>query len=342
MRHWLSIYLKGVCMGAADMVPGVSGGTIALITGIYERLVSAITTLDPRLLVYAMRPHDPAARERLREGFERMDIGFLLTLGAGVGTAILAMSRVVTSLVEYSPAATGAFFFGLIGASAIVLSDQLTLPPRRLAPIMGVGIGIAASVTLATGGEGSHALPIVFLAGMIAISAMVLPGVSGAFFLLVLGQYYFMLDVLREFIDGIAAVPSGGDPSAILPAGIVVVTFLTGAVVGLLSVAHGVKWALSRYRAETLAFLIALMIGGLLAPVQQVAANVSVSIDAEVPLATLGTALGTLVPVALAGLLGAGAVLALDRYTDELAYAEGRTDSSADRHRLDESGAEEI
>lgn len=319
MRDWLSIYFKGFAMGVADMVPGVSGGTIALITGIYERLVTAITTLDPRLVAYAVRPHDPDARAALSTGIERMDLGFLLVLGVGVGTAVLVVSRVVGTLVETYPAATAAFFFGLIGASAIVLADQIALPRRRLVPIMTVGIVLAAGVTLVTAGDVSHALPFVFLAGMIAISAMVLPGVSGAFFLLVLGQYEFMLGTLNAFVDALIAVPSGGSLADVLAHGVVVVTFLAGAVVGLLSVAHGVKRALERHRAETLAFLVALMIGGLLLPAQQVAANVSVTVTTE---SVIQTVVEPLLPILLAMVLGAAAVLALDRFTDDLEYVE--------------------
>ncbi|MFC7115396.1 DUF368 domain-containing protein [Natronoarchaeum sp. GCM10025703] len=321
MNDWLSIYLKGFCMGIADMVPGVSGGTIALITGIYERLVTAITTLDPRLIGYALRPHDPEARTAFSEGVGRMDIGFLLALGAGVGTAILAVSRIVGTLAESYPGTTAAFFFGLIGASAVVLADQIRLPPRRLVPIMTVGIAIAGGVTLVTAGSISHALPVVFVAGVIAVSAMVLPGVSGAFFLLVLGQYYFMLDTLNGFIDGLLSLSSGTTPE-LLSTGLVVVTFLTGAAVGLLSVAHLVKRALERHRAETLAFLVALMIGGLLLPAQQVVANVSVVPATRSPTVFLTSILEPLGPILIAAVLGAAAVFALDRYTDDLEYVD--------------------
>lgn len=322
MNDWLSIYLKGFCMGIADMVPGVSGGTIALITGIYERLVTAITTLDPRLIGYAFRPHDPEARAAFSEGVGRIDIGFLLALGAGVGTAILAISRIVGTLAESYPGATAAFFFGLIGASAVVLADQIRLPPQRLVPIMTVGIAIAGSVTLVTAGSISHALPVVFVAGVIAVSAMVLPGVSGAFFLLVLGQYYFMLDTLNAFIDGLFSLFSNGTTPELLSTGLVVVTFLTGAAVGLLSVAHLVKRALERHRAETLAFLVALMIGGLLLPAQQVVANVSVTPKTGSLTVFLTSILEPLVPILITAVLGAAAVFALDRYTDDLEYVD--------------------
>ncbi|MCL9813992.1 DUF368 domain-containing protein [Natranaeroarchaeum aerophilus] len=322
MREWLPIYFKGFAMGVADMVPGVSGGTIALITGIYERLVTAITTLDPRLVTYAVRPHDPAARTSFVDGVDRVDLGFLLALGAGIGTAVLAVSRVVGTVAETYPAATAAFFFGLIGASAVVLADQIRLPRRRSIPIMTAGVLIAGGVTLVTAGSVSHALPVVFVAGAIAVSAMVLPGVSGAFFLLVLGQYYFMLDALNGFVDALVGVLSGGSITEVLATGTVVVTFLTGAVVGLLTVAHLVKRALERHRAETLAFLVALMIGGLLLPAQQVTANVSVTVTTE---SVTTNIVEPLVPILFAVILGAAAVLALDRFTDDLEYAESET-----------------
>lgn len=328
MREWLSVYLKGVCMGIADMVPGVSGGTIALITGIYERLVTAITTLDPRVLGHAVRARDPDSRTAFVTGLARMDLGFLLALGAGVGTAILAVSRIVEGVAETYPGATAAFFFGLIAASAIVLAGQIHLPTRQLMPIGVAGVTIAAGVTLVSAGIGSHALPIVFLSGMIAVSAMVLPGVSGAFFLLVLGQYYFMLETLNSFVDALVALPTGGSLTDVLPVAAVVVTFLAGAVVGLLSVAHVVRRALASHRAETLAFLVALMVGGLLLPARQIVEAVSLPAPTGSPAAVVVDVGAPLLPILVAATLGAGAVLALDRYTDDLDYVDESTTSA--------------
>ncbi|MFC6728242.1 DUF368 domain-containing protein, partial [Natronoarchaeum mannanilyticum] len=290
MRRWISVYLKGIFMGTADTVPGVSGGTIALITGIYERLVTAITNVDPRLAKHALRPHDADARAEVADGLRRMDIGFLLALGGGVATAIVAVSQVVGTLAESYPGLLAAFFVGLIGASAIVLGRQVSLEDPRTKLVAAVGVALAGSMVFLGDGAAPHALPLIFLSGMIAVSATILPGVSGAFFLLVLGQYYYMLDALTTFLGDLVGLASGGSVDAVVDSGVVVVTFLTGAAVGVLSIAHAVKWALEHHRERTLAFLVALMVGGVLVPLRN--ATVELADASAGPLAARIAAVG--------------------------------------------------
>ncbi|MEF8977019.1 MAG: DUF368 domain-containing protein, partial [Halapricum sp.] len=172
---WLAIYLKGVAMGAADSVPGVSGGTIAFITGIYERLIAAITELDPKAVLLLAEIHQGSGRRRLYERLVEMDVPFLVTLGIGVVTAIVGVSRVVHAALQQAEALTFAFFFGLIAASAIVLYEQISVgTPGRLAAAA-VGFTVAFLVSGVTGGSDvAHSLPIVFVAGSIAIVAMIL------------------------------------------------------------------------------------------------------------------------------------------------------------------------
>ncbi|MFB6294326.1 MAG: DUF368 domain-containing protein, partial [Candidatus Nanohaloarchaea archaeon] len=127
LRDWLVVYAKGVLMGAADTVPGVSGGTIALITGIYERLVDAVASLDPAPLRHVPRLHREAARRRLLADLRDRDIAFLAVLGLGVATAVVLLSRFMhTALVQY-PGPTNALFFGLIAASAAVLYTEVAV-----------------------------------------------------------------------------------------------------------------------------------------------------------------------------------------------------------------------
>ncbi|WP_256390854.1 DUF368 domain-containing protein [Natronoarchaeum rubrum] len=358
MRSWISIYLKGAFMGTADMVPGVSGGTIALITGIYERLVTAITNVDPRLLGHALRPHDADARAELADGLRRMDIGFLLALGGGIATAIVAVSQVVGTLAESYPGLTAAFFFGLIGASAVVLGRQVSLDDSQTKLVAAVGVALAGSMAFLGDGSAPHALPLIFLSGMIAVSATILPGVSGAFFLLVLGQYYYMLDALTTFLDDLVALAGGGGVDALLDSGVVVVTFLSGAAIGVLSIAHAVKWALDHHRDRTLAFLVALMVGGVLVPFRDVVTHVADASPGPVAtgiadaggvfsasLAAVALAAGA---AALTAVAGAGAVLALDHYTDDLEYADengsqsdGGVDSRGGRTSAVDAASEE-
>jgi putative membrane protein len=307
-REYLSVYLKGLFMGAADTVPGVSGGTIALVTGIYERLIAAVTAADPADLRHLPRVYDREARRSLVTAFFRVDGPFLLALGAGVATAVVTLSRVLEVVFETSPGVVWAFFFGLIAASAVVLRDAVDLGTPRRAGLAVVGVAAAAGLS-AAGGSGAtpHALPVLALAGAIAVSAMVLPGVSGSFLLLLLGQYEFMIARLNDFVDALVGVAGGDGLGPVLAAAPPVVVFVAGAVLGLLTVAHAVRRALSTHRAATLTVLVSLMIGGLYLPAEGVIANV-----AATPAA--------LAPAALAAFAGAVGVVVFDRYTDDLEY----------------------
>lgn len=305
LREWLSIYLKGFFMGSADTVPGVSGGTIALITGIYERLIAALTAVDPRTLRDLLRVHDADARESIRVQLVRMDVVFLLALGLGMITAFVSLAHALERAVHQYPAPTYAFFFGLIGASAVVLYDQVDVStPRRLGVAV-LGVAFAAAVTgRATAGV-SHALPMILFSGALAVCAMILPGVSGSFLLILVGQYEYMLGALNRFTGSIAGLASRGTPADVFAAAPPVVVFVAGALAGLLTLAHAVDWALDNHRAATLTLLVSLMVGGLRLPAERVFA-------AEAPNAAL---------VAAGLVAGAALVFAVDYLTDDLEYA---------------------
>ncbi len=176
-REWLGVYLRGVCMGAADTVPGVSGGTIALITGIYERFIVALTALDPRAMRHILRVHTTEGRSDLLGELWRMDVPFLVVLAAGVFTSVLTLSRVMHAALSSYRALTFAFFFGLILASAVALYEHVSFETAGQMAAAVAGFVVAFVVTGATAGSFSHALPVVFLAGAIAISAMIIPGI---------------------------------------------------------------------------------------------------------------------------------------------------------------------
>jgi putative membrane protein len=306
---WLSVYLKGMAMGAADTVPGVSGGTIALITGIYERLISAVTALDPRVLLRLGSLHTRAGRQALVADLVEMDVGFLLVLGTGILSAVLTLSHVLKAALDTRPALTFAFFLGLIAASALVLYNEVSLDsPRQLAA---GGAGLVLALVL-TDPRLQAFLPntplVVFFAGIVAISAMVLPGVSGSFLLLVLGQYDYLLETVTSLTAGLRTLLDGGDPAALLAPLVVLGSFIAGALVGLLSIAHAVKWALTHYRRETITFLVSLMVGALRLPLGRIAENVTVW--------TTETAVAVVVAAVVGGVL----VLGLDYATDDIAY----------------------
>ncbi len=309
-REWLGVYLKGVFMGAADAVPGVSGGTIALITGIYERLIGAITSLDPRALGYLPRLHRRTERAEFRAALVEMDIPFLLALGTGIVTALITVARVMDYAFETYPGLVAALFFGLIAASAVVLYEHVSLnSPRRVAvAVFGFVFAFALS-----GPEVSNSMPnspvFVFVAGSIAIAGMILPGISGAFFLYVLGQYEFLTGTLTEFTNALAGLLSGGSLVALVEPGIVVAAFCVGALIGLFSIAYAIRWALANYRDATLTFLVSLMVGALRLPATEVLRNT----PEMTPMAV-----GSVLAVAVAG--GALVVL-VDRFTEDIEFA---------------------
>jgi len=304
LREYVGVYLRGFAMGAADSVPGVSGGTIALITGIYDRLVGAITAFDPRALRHLVHPTDADARAEVKTTLVRMDIAFLVALGLGVASALVTAANVVhTGVVDY-PAPTFAFFFGLIAASAFVLRSEVTFDSPRHVISGASGFLLAVAVTFLPEGALAHTPVVLFVSGAIAVSAMVLPGVSGSLFLLVLGQYEYMLGALRTFIDAVTGLVSGGSTDALIEAGVPVVVFCTGAGVGVLSASHVISWALARYRKTALTFLIALMVGALSTPMEEIASAVDVWTPAT----------GAL--VVGAAIVGAAVVVGFDRVAD--------------------------
>ncbi|RRJ29865.1 DUF368 domain-containing protein [Halocatena pleomorpha] len=309
LREWAIVYLKGLCMGAADSVPGVSGGTIALIAGIYERLIDAIAGLDPRVLQHVPRLHTEAGRTALVRDLIDMDVPFLIALGGGMVTALGVMSGIMHAAMKQFPTPTAAFFFGLIAAAAVVLFRYVSVDsPNRIAVGL-VGFGLAVYVAGFTEGSGgSTSLVILFGSGALAISAMVLPGVSGAFILYMLGLYEYMSGLPGKFISELSSFVGGGDPSALIAVGTPIAVFIVGALIGLFTIAHAVKYALEHYREATLTFLVSLMVGSLRAPTSDIAENA-----AELSPTLIGASI-------VAGIGGALLVIALDRFTEDIEF----------------------
>jgi putative membrane protein len=296
----LIVYLKGACMGAADAVPGVSGGTIALITGIYERLIRAITAVTPSRVVEILAAPLPGRRDDAWTSFRAVDGPFLLALGTGVLSAVLIATRALHVALESEPVATFGFFFGLIAASAVVLRGQASLdtPGRVGAAVVGFLLAFLSA------GRAATALPssplVVVAVGAVAISAMVLPGISGSLILVILGQYEFLVARLTAFVDGLLGLLVGGSVETVLDPAATVAAFLVGAVVGLFTVAHAVRWALVHYRYATLAFLVSLVVGGLRAPVVRAGESLAAGWTAD---ALLAFGLAAAVGVVLVGVL---------------------------------------
>ncbi|MCU4752591.1 DUF368 domain-containing protein [Halobacteria archaeon AArc-curdl1] len=262
----LRVYGYGLCMGTADALPGVSGGTVALLLGFYGRLLAAITALTPARVGAVFRGVKPAYRKTARESLLEMDLRFLLPLGAGMVTAVAVIASAVSALASSHPVALASFFSGLIGASAIVLYRSVSIATRGAVLAMVAGISLALLVGANVIQFPVTGLWMVFVAGVVAISAMILPGISGSLLLILLGQYVYLSGELSAFLSGLAALPSGGSLETLVSPGTTVIVFMTGGVVGLLTVARVVRRALDWQRNLTLVFLVSLIAGSTPAP----------------------------------------------------------------------------
>lgn len=275
IRNLTGIYLRGFCMGAADAVPGVSGGTIALITGIYDRLIRALTNFGPADVRQILDGVRTTQWDKTITALQDTDLGFLMALGAGILTASISILRVMSTLLETNPIETYGFFFGLIAASAVLLYQDVSLATRgrQAAAVIGFFLAVAISGSVSTSPNSS--LPLLFLAGAIAITAMILPGLSGSLLLLLLGQYEYLSQTLRQFTDTLWATLDGSESGSIIAQGIPLGVFLMGSIFGLLTTSHLVRLALENYREATMAFLVSLILGSLRAPIEQVNAEVN-------------------------------------------------------------------
>jgi len=238
MKRLPGIFARGMAMGAADVVPGVSGGTLALITGIYEELINSLGNLHPRLLLVWKQ-----------QGFMAFwragNLGFLVTLFAGIITSIALFARLITWMMQHYPVPLWAFFCGLIIASIWVVLRPVTRYTVTLWLCFTVAAAVAWWIGTLPGlrhaaGDG---VLVYFLAGAVAICAMILPGISGSFILVLLGMYAPVLAAVKQFE---------------LP---LLLAFVAGCAVGLLSFVHLLKWMLHRFHDPVMGLLAGFMVG---------------------------------------------------------------------------------
>lgn len=239
LRDYLRLFFTGFAMGSADIVPGVSGGTMAFILGVYESLINAIKSVNLEVIQLALRL-------KIKDVLDIVPWRFLLALGMGILTAILLLARFLSHTLENHPDYLFGFFFGLVLASiiAVIVRIDEWKPPTIAALV----IGALVAFVIVTQGESSDAdaNPIVlFFAGMIAITAMILPGISGSFMLLIMGQYHNVLDAVKNFeIINIIAVG-------------------LGCAIGIMLFARILSWLLANYYQVVIALLVGFMIGSL-------------------------------------------------------------------------------
>jgi putative membrane protein len=225
-------------MGAADVIPGVSGGTIAFITGIYEVLIDSIRNIDIHSL-------NLLRQFKIREFWVTINGSFLLAVFAGLITSLLSLAKLMNYLLSIYPIPVWSFFFGLILFSApLILREVKAWSVREVIAGL-VGVAIAYLITIISPAQTPSNLFFIFFCGALAICAMILPGISGAFILLLLGKYEYMLKSLVK-LDFM-----------------VVIVFAAGCLIGLLSFSRFLSWILKHYRFPTLALLAGFMIGSL-------------------------------------------------------------------------------
>jgi len=237
LPDYLILFAKGMAMGAADIVPGVSGGTVAFITHIYDELLESIRQFRPSLVSLLFT-------QGLAACWRKVNGNFLLSLVLGIALSVLLLGRVIAYHLEHSPVLLGGFFFGLIAASVVYMISQQT----RWSWQEGVALALGTACVLLMPAKAMVFEPNlfwVFAAGAVAVCAMILPGVSGSFILLMLGMYPVILNALKDFNVAMLSV------------------FVAGCVFGLLGFSHLLTWFLRRFHSQTLAVLTGFLLGSL-------------------------------------------------------------------------------
>lgn len=235
---YIVIALKGMAMGAADVVPGVSGGTIAFISGIYEELITSINNINFGLL-------KTVRAEGLKASWLKLNGNFLLALFTGIFISLFSLATLVSWLLENHPILVWSFFFGLVAASIFFVGKEIKKWTLSVIIIFLLGAAVAYFVTTLPPSENIDSMPYLFLSGALAVCAMILPGISGAFILVLLGSYKTILDAVHERNV------------------VTVITVALGAIFGLLSFARFLKWMFNNYRNMTLALLTGFILGSL-------------------------------------------------------------------------------
>ena len=300
--------VRGVCMGCADVVPGVSGGTVALILGIYERLVTAISHVDRVAF-------DHFRHRQWKQLFKHLDLRFLVTLGGGLLSGVVGMTLIIGVLLNNTTtrALTFAVFFGAIFSSAILVA-RLIKTATTMQTIRCVLLGVIGSIfaywvsTLHSShatAPPSHAF--IFFSGCIAICAMILPGISGAMILLALGVYEHLTEIPRNFLAG----------KHIVEGLVTIAVFGTGCLLSLVLFSKLLRWLLSRHHATTMALLCGFMFGALrkLWPFQKdVTPEIEKFKEKAFEVFVPQQLDGNVIAVCAAALVAAGLVFAVDRW----------------------------
>ncbi len=252
VKEYVFLYLKGMTMGAADVVPGVSGGTIAFITGIYEELLETIKGFN--LSVFKT-----LKEEGIKATWQKTNATFLVVLLAGIFTSVISLAKGITYLLDTYPVLLWAFFFGLIVASSLIISKFIKDWNAKTILALVVGSAVAYYITIAAPSQIPDGLIYIFLSGCIAICAMILPGISGSFILLLLGAYPTVLGSISGLVDSLKVF----DIELIIKFGTNIAIFIAGCVVGIIAFSNFLSWMFKKAYSTTMALLTGFMIGSL-------------------------------------------------------------------------------
>jgi putative membrane protein len=260
-------------MGICDLIPGISGGTIAFITGIYPKLISSVKAFSPQLLKNLIT-YTFNKNSQLKQNIKALNLPFLITLFLGIATALLLGSKLIKFLLENYFAYTLAFFIGLIIVSSKILFTHIKnhKPLNISFGIIGFLIGLSFIILIPT--SITPTTPYILLGGFIAISAMFLPGISGSFILLIMGLYEFMINALHDPTNNIKTIA----------------TFLIGAIFGAFAISRIISYLFKKDKCKTIYVLLGLVLGALSIPIKQIIQ----SNPSNIPLTFIYFALGML------------------------------------------------
>lgn len=238
LKDYLFLALKGMAMGAADVVPGVSGGTIAFIVGIYDELINSIKSINAHSIKLLFTG-------KIAAFWKAINGNFLCSLLLGIGISVFSLAKLITYLLVHEPVLVWSFFFGLVLASTWFVSKDIKEWNWKTITGFILGALVAYYITVATPAETPTNLLFIFLCGAIAICAMILPGISGSFILVLLGKYFYIMEAINTLDLVILGV------------------FAVGAFLGITSFSRVLSYALKNFRNITLAVLTGFMLGSL-------------------------------------------------------------------------------
>ncbi|MCF8404839.1 MAG: DUF368 domain-containing protein [Bacteroidales bacterium] len=237
MVNYVILVLKGIAMGAANVIPGVSGGTMALITGIFERLINAIKAFDLKAIKLL-------GSIKLKEFAQKTDLAFLVAVFAGIFIAIITLARLFDYLFTNYPVYIWAYFFGLVLASVFFVGKTITKWTLSVVLTFIIGSAVAIAISVLNPAKENSSMLYLVLCGVVAMCSMILPGLSGSFVLILMGNYQL---VMIHSVNNM-------DLQILIPVGI-------GAVAGILAFSHILSWVFKKYRNQTISLLTGFILG---------------------------------------------------------------------------------